>query len=169
MRLSAGADEKCRLKHMAVFHPGSDGRSHVSGMTCRDPNTVQGKHQQAMRLGCLRMFGLPMDGPDMAFWSVCGEFERKLADGLRHLAPKPRYENVTRLFLARWPEGLNKWGLKPHPDSGLVGYTLQTHVILFREGVYYRWQRSEDGRRFPSEPEVYRAADLRPRPSGCRP
>ncbi|MHB0934826.1 MAG: hypothetical protein ACYC6A_00420 [Armatimonadota bacterium] len=159
-QLRSVAIEKCSYKYLDVFYPGPDGRSHISGMTCRDPETVQGKHQQAMRLGYLKLFNLPMDGPDMAFWNAAKNFEDKLAAGLRDLGPHPRFEDVTRFFLARYPEGLNKWGLKPHPDSGLVGFTLQTHAILLREKVYYRWQRSEDGTEYPTEPEVYRAEDF---------
>lgn len=152
----SAAIEKCAFKYLEVFLPGPDGRSHVSGMTCRNPESVIGKHQQAMRLEYLRRFGLPEDGPDMAFWNACKVFEDKLSAGLRDLPPVPTFDEVTRLFLSRYPEGLNKWGLRPHPDSGLVGFTLQTHVILLEEGTYYRWQRSEDGKVYPSAPEVYR-------------
>jgi len=156
----SAAIEKCSYKYLDVFYPGPDGRTHVSGMTCRDPRTAQGQHLRKMRLEYLRLFNLPEDGPDMAFWNACKKFEDKLANGLRDLGPSPRLEEVTRFFLSRYPDGLNKWGLKPHPDSGLVGYTLQTHVSLLEEGVYYRWQRSKDGKTYPREPEVYRAADF---------
>ena len=152
----SAAIEKCSYKYMDVFHPGPDGRSHVSGMTCRDPDTQQGRHQRAMREGYLKLFRLPADGPDSAFWAACRKFERKLADALRDLGPAARFEDLTRLFVTPWPEGLNKCGLKPHPQSGLVGYTLQTHALLIGEKTYLRWQRSEDGRTYPTEPEVYR-------------
>ena len=97
-----------------------------------------------------------------AVWNACQAFEAKLAGALRALPPIPTVAAVTRLFLARYPEGLNKWGLKPHPDSGLVGFTLQTHVLLLDEQVYWRWQRSADGTHYPAQPEVYRAADFAP-------
>ena len=154
----SAAIEKCSFKYMDVFAPGPDGRSHISGMTCRDAQTEQGRHQHAMRQEYLRLFGLPQDGPDMAFWNAARKFEDKLAAGLRLLGPRPKCDEVLRLFLARYPDGLNKWGLKPHPDSGLVGYTLQTHLLLIDERVYYRWQRSQDGTRYPAAPEVYRDA-----------
>ena len=159
-RQRSAAIEKCSFKYIDVFHPGPDGRSHISGMTCRDPNTVQGQHQRNMRERYLKSFGLPLDGPDMCFWNACRTFEDKLAQGLRDLGPSPRYEDLLRLFLTRYPDGLNKWGLKAHPDAGLVGYTLQTHVHLIREQTYLRWQRSEDGKTYPSDPEVYRAGDF---------
>ncbi len=156
----SAAIEKCSFKYIDVFHPGPDGRSHISGMTCRDPGTVQGRHQETMRRSYLDLFGLPLDGPDMCFWNACRAFESKLAQGLRDLGAQPRYADLLRLFLTRYPEGLNKWGLKAHPSAGLVGYTLQTHVHLIREGIYLRWQRSEDGKSYAAEPEVYRAADF---------
>ena len=148
------AIEKCSYKYMDVFWPGPDGQSHVSGMTCRDLNTTQGRHQCAMRTGYLKLFALPEDGPDAAFWAATRNFEEKLAGGLETLGARPRFEDLLRLFVTPWPDGLNKEGLKAHPDAGLVGYTLQTHVSLISEGTYMRWQRSKDGKSWPQEPEV---------------
>ncbi|OGV72865.1 MAG: hypothetical protein A2269_07690 [Lentisphaerae bacterium RIFOXYA12_FULL_60_10] len=155
--LRSVAIEKCSFKYIDVFHPGPDGRSHISGMTCRDNNTTQGRHQQAMRESYLKLFNLPQDGPDMCFWNACRKFETKLARELTQLGTNAHYDDLLRLFLAPWPKGLNKWGLRVHPDAGLVGYTLQTHVLLLREKTYLRWQRSEDGTRYPAEPETYQA------------
>jgi len=147
--------EKCSFKYMDVFWSGPDGQSHVSGMVCRDPETVQGRHQQAMRQRYLKLFGLPPDGPDGAFWAACRKFEDKLAGALRAMGPRPGFEGLVGLFVTPWPEGLNKTGLRPHPESGLVGYTLQTHVSLLDERKYLRWQRSEDGSTYPAQPEVH--------------
>ncbi len=149
------AIEKCSFRHIEVFWPGPDGQSHVSGMVCRDPNTPQGRHQRAMRERHLGLFGLPPDGPDAAFWAACRRLEDKLAGALKAMGPQPRFDDLVRLFVTPWPEGLNKAGLRPHPQSGLVGYTLQTHVSLLDERKYLRWQRSQDGSTYPSQPEVY--------------
>lgn len=149
------AIEKCSFQYIEVFPPGPDGQSHVSGMTCRDPNSTLGRHQSAMRQKYVHLFGLPQDGPDMAFWAACRKFEEKLAGGLRALGPRPCFEDLVRLFVTPWPEGLNKAGLRVHPQSGLVGYTLQTHVSLLAERICMRWQRSQDGKTYASEPEVY--------------
>lgn len=150
------AIEKCSFKYMAVFQAGPDGRSHISGMTCRDPGTVLGRHQQAMRREYLDLFRLPDDGTDMAFWKAADGLERKLAEGLNALGPRARCDDLVRLFTTRYPAGLNKFGLRPHPDTKVIGYTLVTHATLFTEGTYLRWQRSADGSTFPAEPEVYR-------------
>ncbi len=155
----SAAIEKCSFKYIDVFPPDKDGRSHVSGMTCRDNTTQQGRHQEAMRLEYLDLFNLPHDGPDMAFWNASRGLEKKLDEALKKLGTLPKLDDLLRLFLTRYPEGLNKWGLKPHPDLNLVGFTLQTHVLLLREKTYLRWQRSEDGKSYPSEPEVFRFAE----------
>ena len=34
------AIEKCSANFMDVFYPGSDGRSHISGMVCRNPGSA---------------------------------------------------------------------------------------------------------------------------------
>ena len=174
------AIEKCSFRHLDVFQPDggpqtrkgvpnpdssglgalafgvpSDGKSHISGMTCRDPGTVQGRHQRAKRQQYLDLFGIPADCPDNAFWAACRKFEDKLASGLRQLGPRPRFDDAVKLFVTPWPEGLNKTGLVLHPRQGLVGYTLQTHISLLAEKKYLRWQRSRDGKTYSSGPEVY--------------
>lgn len=150
------AIEKCSFKYIDVFYPGPDGRSRISGMTCRSATTVLGRHQHAMRLGYLKLFNLSLDGTDMAFWKAARGLDEKLAVALDGLGPRARCEDLFRLFTTRYPDGLNKYGLKPHPDTKVIGYTLVTHATLFTEGMYLRWQRSGDGKSYPAEPEVYR-------------
>jgi len=154
-RGGSAAIEKCSFKYIDVFHPNSHGHSHVSGMTCRDPNTRQGKHQQAKRSEYLKLFNIPDDCADNAFWAACRKFEAKLASFLDALGPRPKADDVIRMFITPWPEGLNKTGLVLHPKQGLVGYTLQTHVSFIREKKYLRWQRSRDGKTYSKEPEVF--------------
>jgi hypothetical protein len=62
---------------------------------------------------------------------------------------------VIRLFTTQWPEGLNKAGLRIHPEQGLVGYTLRIQAYFLRSRQFLRWQRSQDGKTFPTQPEVY--------------
>jgi hypothetical protein len=150
------AIEKCSFKYMDVFHPGPDGRSHISGMTCRDAGTTLGRHQRAMQREYLDLFNLPHDGTDMAFWQAARGLETKLVAGLDALGSPARCADLFRLFTTRYPEGLNKYGLKPHPDTTVIGYTLVTHATLFTEGTYLRWQRSADGKTYATEPEIYR-------------
>ena len=109
------AFEKSSYKYLDVFYPEADGRTHISGMTCRDPRTVQGQHQQKMRRQYLQLFGLSEDGPDVAFWNACKTFEDKLANGLRDLGPSPKLEDVKRFFLSRYPEGSEQVGLEAAP------------------------------------------------------
>lgn len=150
------AIEKCSYNHIGIYHPDSDGRSYISGMTCRDPESTIGKYQAAKRQQYLDMFKLGNDGPDSAFWAACRRFESKLSTAMRAFPRVPKFDDICKLYTTTWPEGLNKPGLKVHPKSGLVGYTLMTHASLIDEKTFFRWQRSEDGKSFPEEPEVYR-------------
>ncbi|MCX5658770.1 MAG: hypothetical protein NTW19_03500 [Planctomycetota bacterium] len=149
----SAAVEKCSYSHIEVFHPGPDGRSHISGMTCRDANSPQGKFQASQRRKYVDLFKLPLDGPDMTFWAGCAKFEAKLSAGLAALGPRPRWDDLLKLFITRWPEGLNKYGLRLHPNQGLVGYTLIIHASLITERKSLRWQRSEDGKTFDAQPQ----------------
>lgn len=147
------AIEKCSYSHIEVFHPGPDGITHISGMTCRDVNSPQGRFQRDQRQKYLDLFKLPADGPDMTFWAGCARFEAKLSAGLRALGIKPRWADILSLFKSPWPEGLNKFGLRLHPNQGLVGYTLSIHASLLTERRSLRWQRSEDGKTFDDLPQ----------------
>jgi len=73
------AIEKCSVNFIEVFYPGPDGRSHVSGMVCRDPNSPLGKHQAKMRKRYLDAFGLKEDGTDNTYWNFGYKFEVMLA------------------------------------------------------------------------------------------
>jgi hypothetical protein len=150
------AIEKCSYNHMEVFYPGPDGISHISGMTCRDPKSPQGRYQRAQRLKYIQLFSQPENGPDMAFWSCCEQFEQKLSKGLRAMDRPAKLDSVVKLFTGTWPEGLKKEGLREHPDQGLVGYTLITHLNLIDRKRLMRWQRSAPPEgRFPEEPEIF--------------
>ena len=150
------AIEKCSYNFIEVFQPGPDGRSHISGMTCRDPHSPQGRYQQAQREKYLKLFGQPLDGPDMAFWNMCGQFERKLAAGLTALGPQAKLDDLIRLFTSSWPAGLRKDGVRIHPQQGLIGYTLISYVTLLDEGKLLRWQRSAlPELKYPAAPEVF--------------
>jgi len=152
----SAAIEKCSYNFIEVFYPGADGISHISGMTCRDPNSPQGRYQRAQRLKYLRMFGQTEQGPDMAFWNACERFERRLSEGLKTLGSPARLEALIRLFTSPWPTGLRKEGLKVHPDQGLVGYTLITHLNLMDRKRLMRWQRGPlPDACFPEEPEIF--------------
>ena len=91
----------------------------------------------------------------MGRWKVktLDAFENRLATWNER--ERAKFDEVVKLFTTEWPQGLNKAGLKVHPKQGLIGYTLVTHATLTKERKYYRWQRSEDGKHFPKEPEVY--------------
>lgn len=149
------AIEKCSYNFMEVFEPDEYGRSHCSGMTCRDPESPQGKYQTARRLEYVERFSQPEDGPDMTFWATCTKFEKMLAEGLLELGKDARLDDLVALFTREWPEGLNKAGLKVHPDQGLVGYTLVTHVTMHDEKRMFRWQRDPDDCSWPTEREEY--------------
>jgi hypothetical protein len=149
------AIEKCSYKHIEVFHPGSDGRSHISGMTCRDPKSRLGAFQAAKRQEYLTLYKRPADCIDIAFWGKCKELEDKLAQGLKAMPAMARAADVFALFTDTYPKGLNKPGLKLHPTEGLVSYTLITRATLQREKKLLVWNRSEDGKTFDAEATVY--------------
>ncbi|OGV62027.1 MAG: hypothetical protein A2498_01710 [Lentisphaerae bacterium RIFOXYC12_FULL_60_16] len=156
-RKRSAAIEKASRNYVEVFYPGPDGRSHISGMTCRDPKSPQGAYQRAQRRKYLKLFNLPDDGPDMCFWNACEKFEAKLANGLKDLGTPAKMDNLIRLFTRPWPEGLNKSGLRVHPDQGLLGYTLISYVIIYGEQRMLRWQRSALPEcRYPDVPEEFR-------------
>ncbi len=156
------AIEKCSFNFFESFEPGPDGISHVSGMTCRNPDSPQGRYQRAQREKYLRLHRQPLDGPDMAFWNACRQFEEKLAAGLATLALRPTLDGLLQLFLRPWPEGLRKDGLRVHPRQGLIGYTLMSYVSLLDEGRLLRWQRSAPPDLvWPDAPEVFHYPPLR--------
>lgn len=149
------AIEKCSYNHIEFFHPApGNGQSHCSGMVCRDPNSPQGKYQRAKRNQYLEKFGQPKDGPDQVFWDACDVAERKLDEGMKKLGAKPKVDDIFKLFLTPWPQGLNKAGAKLHPNQAVEEYTLVTHATLLEEGTYYRWQREDGTLEMPGEPEV---------------
>ena len=152
----SAAIEKCSYSFFEVFYPGPDGRSHISGMTCRDKTSPQGKHQVAMRKKYIDRFNIGEDCADNAFWNACFKFEGKLAKAIDDLGPKPSSDALINVFKTEYPAGLNKPGLRLHPKQGLIGYTLITIAALIDAKEIRRWQRSQDGKTFASEPEIYR-------------
>ncbi|MBI2193839.1 MAG: hypothetical protein HYU36_17825 [Planctomycetes bacterium] len=151
------AIEKCSFNGIEVYEPGPDGQSHISGMACRDPKSSLGRYQTAKRDRYRALFKLPEDGPDSCFWKACDRAEQKLSSTLKRLGRRPRVEEVTRLFVTPWPDGLCKCGSKFHPNQGYLEYTLITIAHLLDRRRSLRWQRNDDDLGWPSEPEVSQA------------
>lgn len=153
------AIEKCSFNFIEVFPPDATGRSWVSGMVCRDPNSPQGQYQARKRREHRARFGLSMsDGPDLVFWDVCARLERMLADFLTSRA-HIRLEEIVRLFTTPWPDGLCKTGVKLHPAMAQVAYTLKTVATVSdaKGCTLYRWQRGpKPDLSWPERPEVAR-------------
>jgi hypothetical protein len=152
----SAAIEKCSYSFFEVFYPGPDGRSHISGMTCRDPDSPQGRHQTLMRKRYVERFNIGEDCADNAFWDVCFKCEKKLAKAIKDLGPKAGSDALINVFKTPYPEGLNKTGMRLHPKQGLLGYTLITQAVLLDKREIRRWQRSQDGKTFAKEPEIYK-------------
>jgi hypothetical protein len=148
------AIEKASSNFIEVFRPGPDGRSHISGMTCRDPNSPQGKYQREKRLEYIKRFDMGEDCSDMRFWATCAKFEAKLSVGLDAMGETAKWEDVVKLFVNEWPDGLNKAGLRIHPDQGLIGYTLMVSATLYDKKQHIAWQREPDTTKFNFEPQV---------------
>ncbi len=147
--------EKSSYNFIGVYHPGADGRSHVSGMTCRDINSPQGAYHHTKRMEYIKLYNRPDDCIDLLFWAKCREFEAKLSGALKAMPSVAKFDDVVSLFTSVYPKGLNKPGLKLHPTEGLVGYTLLIHCTLADEKKYLTWNRSEDGKVFDAQPAVY--------------
>jgi len=150
------AIEKCSFTMIEVFPPDATGRSWVSGMVCRDPESPQGRYQRQKRQQYLDRFRLPPDGPDAAFWQACDLAEQKLA-ALMKTPGRVTFDEAVRLFTAPHPEGLCKDAVKFHPEQPIVEYTLWSRAVLTTptERTVYRWQRSpKPALAWPSEPEV---------------
>jgi hypothetical protein len=141
-----------------VFHPAVDGRSHVSGMVCRDPNSPQGRHLRAMREEYISLSGGRWDAKeslDVAFWDACDLAARILADFLYD--PKPiTVEALQTLFTTPFPQGLRKDGAKFHADQSIAEYTLITWMAMLdkRQLVCYQCDDPPE-LTWPEEPEVY--------------
>jgi len=155
-KFRSSAVEKCSRNFFESFAPNRHGHSHISGMVCRDPNSPQGRYQSAQRNRYLRIFKLPENNPDVCFWKKCCDMEKMLSDALERFGPKPKADDVMRLFITPYPVGLNKNGLKSHPRQSMKDYTLITHAALLKKRRKYQWQRSQDGNSWPSKPECCR-------------
>ncbi|MFW6059807.1 MAG: hypothetical protein ACODAQ_06475 [Phycisphaeraceae bacterium] len=150
------AIEKCSFNHCEVFEPDAHGRSFISGMTCRDADSPQGRHQQRMRERAVGMSGrADDDSPDRAFWAACRRFHEKLRDAVVGWGERVSLDEVIRLFTTPAPEGLNKENARFHPDQPIDAWTLATTVWLRDQRRVLRWQRAEGTMAWPTEPEVY--------------
>jgi len=152
------AVEKCSRRYIEVFQPDDRGRSHVSGMVCRDPDSPQGRHLRAMRDEYIRLSGRRWDAGetyDVAFWDACDLAERILADFLANPA-RITIDMLLDLFTTPFPRGLRKDGAKFHPQQGYLEYTLITYLALLEERRVIRFQCDDlPSLSWPEEPEVY--------------
>lgn len=137
------AIEKCSYNYVDVFYPGANGGSHISGLACRDAQSPQGQYQAKQRLAYLEKFHQPLDGPDMTYWQACDRAEAMLGAFMQRATLS--VDEVLTLFLTNWPDGLQKPGVKLHPDQAVAEYTLATHAELYDEGIMYYWQRDAFG------------------------
>lgn len=136
------AIEKTSYNFIEVFEPDATGRSWCSGMACRDITSPQGRYQAARRKMYIEHFNLPEDGPDAAFWAACDLAEQILAGFLRSPGTI-KVDDVLRLFVTPFPEGLCKDGRRFHPDQATIEYTLVTCASVRGpdQVVGYTWQR----------------------------
>ena len=152
------AVEKCSRQYTEVFHPDDRGRSHVSGMVCRDPDSPQGRHQRAMRAEYLRLTGRRWNAVetfDVAFWDACDLAGRILADFLADPGPIT-VDALLTLFTTPFPQGLRKDGGKFHPDQGYLEYTLITYLALLDKRQVVRFQCDDPPTlQWPAESEIY--------------
>jgi hypothetical protein len=146
------AIEKGSYNFIDVFEPDVSGGSHCSGMAFRAPASSQGEYARSKRLEYLKRFRQPLDGPDMTFWNACDRAEEMLAELMGK--PSVTVAEVFELLTTPWPQGLNKPGVKLHPDQGYPEYTLVTHATLNDARLHYVWQRDAEGV-YPDEPLVY--------------
>lgn len=154
----AAAVEKCSRGFIDVWYPTVNGRSHVSGMICRDPNSPQGQHQRAMREEYVAITGCrwdPKESIDVAFWEACDLAERILADFLAD--PNPiAAKALENLFITPFPQGLRKDGSKFHPDQPHIEYTLITYLAFLDKRCLVRYQCDDPpAMTWPDEPEMY--------------
>lgn len=150
------AIEKASYNFIEVFGPGPNGVSYISGMTCRNPDSPQGRYVQRQRDKYVTRFNRGEDGVDRKFWATARAFEDKLADAVRAMGRPAKSADIVRLFTTPWPQGLNKTGSRVHEDQALVAYTLQTVAVFHDERRYHRWQRTEPPElSYPAQPEVY--------------
>jgi hypothetical protein len=153
-QLRMAAIEKTSHNHCEVFPPEADRWAHISGMVCRDPASPQGRYQTACREEYLRLYRLPVDGPDAKFWEFCDKGERRLVEGVRQLGARPKVKDLIEHFRTPYPGGLCKGGYRFHKDQAVTEYTLWTYAHLIAERKYLRWQRGEDVSVWPDEPEM---------------
>jgi len=147
------AIEKASHNFIETYGPDACGGSHISGMTCRDPASPQGRYQAQKRRQYTDKYGQTDEGFEHVYWRGCAQLEEMLAGLMAQ--PRLKVSEVLNLFTTVWPDGLNRDGTKCHPEQPYSGYTLITHAFLPAEGVIYRWQRSAEGA-YATEPEVHR-------------
>lgn len=150
------AIEKTSRNFFEPYAPDAKGRCYVSGMSCRDYTTPQGKHVQNKRNEYCHLFGLPDDVVDRAFWKLCDDLEAMLKNGLAGMPAKVKASEVCALFATPYPNGLAYDNYFCHPDQAFGANTVVTYATAPEAGRYYRWQRSADGTTWPREAEVCR-------------
>jgi hypothetical protein len=144
------AIEKASHNFIEVIEPAQGRPSYISGNFCRE--SPQAVHLESKRNEYVEIFGLPEYGPDRAFWQACTRANDKLVTLMRESEIK--VDAVLKLFRTPWSEGLNKGGVKYHPDqTGDEEYTLITYAMLLDAKAVYKWQRDTEGR-YPEQPEV---------------
>jgi len=152
----SAAIEKCSFSFCEVFEPDAQGRSHISGMVCRDPHSPQAEHQRAVRKAAIAASGRCADNsPDAAFWRATDALETKLVSSVAAWGDQARLADVIELFTTPYPDGLNKENARFHPDQPVDAWTLATTITLPEEGRILRWQRAEGTMAWPTKPEVY--------------
>jgi hypothetical protein len=154
----SAAVEKCSRGFIDVWYPTVKGRSHVSGMVCRDPNSPQGRHQRAMREEYIGISGGrwdPKESVDVAFWEACDLADRILADFLND-PNQIAVDALQNLFITPFPKGLRKDGAKFHQNQPYIEYTLITYLALLDKRRLVRFQCDDPPEMtWPDEPEVY--------------
>jgi len=148
------AIEKCSFNHMQIHQPDRFGRSHISGMVCRDPESPIAKFQKAKRDQYRKLFNLPDNGSDAAYWNASTVAEAKLAKLLDAPAGVPA-RTIVDYFRTPRPAGLNKNGDQTHPDQPVLDFTLITQAFYLDERKVDRWQRSDTDLTWPTDPEHY--------------
>jgi hypothetical protein len=142
--------EKASHNFIEVFEPEPGRPSFISGNFCRE--SPQAEHLERKRNEYVDLFGLPENGTDKAFWQACTRANDKLATLMNET--EINVDDVLKLFQRPWPEGLNKGGVRYHPDqTGDEEYTLITCAMLLDAKAVYKWQRDTEGR-YPEQPEV---------------
>jgi hypothetical protein len=150
----AVAIEKTARGLFDLYPADRNGRAYISGMSCRDPKSPQGRHTIEKRDEYCRMYGLGPDSLDRAFWNFCGEMESKLATAIATLPARCAAQSVLDLFATPYPNGLCLDAHKVRESQTMTSNTVTTYATFPNQRRFVRWQRSQDGKVWPKQPEV---------------